>query len=80
MAVDSTGNVDRDFVAMMIPHHQGAIDVARAELKYGRNEELRQLALSIVAEREHEMSVMRNAFGEPAVSNTPVTSEHSSQP
>jgi hypothetical protein len=75
MAVDSTGDVDRDFVAMMMPHHQGAIDVARAELKYGHNQELRHLALSMIAEREHEMSVMRNAFGAPAASDT---SEHSS--
>ena len=77
MTVDSTGDVDRDFVAMMMPHHQGAVDLARAELKYGHNEELRQLALSMIAEREHEMSVMRNAFGEPASSNAPVTSERS---
>ena len=78
MTVDSTGDVDRDFVAMMMPHHQGAIDVARAELKYGHNEGLRQLALSMIAEREHEMSVMRNAFAEPAAGDTSVTSEHSS--
>jgi uncharacterized protein (DUF305 family) len=75
MAVDSTGDVDRDFVAMMMPHHQGAIDLARAEVKYGHNEKLRQLALSMIVEREHEMSVMRNPFGEPATSDT---SEHSS--
>src|ERR1700743_3091630 len=34
---DPTGDVDRDFVALMMPHHQGAIDIARAELKYGHN-------------------------------------------
>jgi Domain of unknown function (DUF305) len=73
MAVDSTGDVDRDFVAMMMPHHQGAIDVARAELKYGHNEQLRHLALGMIGEREHEMSVMRNAFGEPTAGDA---SEH----
>jgi uncharacterized protein (DUF305 family) len=78
MSVDPTGDVDHDFVAMMMPHHQGAIDVARAELKYGHNEVLRRLALSIIAEREREMSVMRDAFSEPAASNTPATSEHPS--
>jgi uncharacterized protein (DUF305 family) len=61
---DRTGDVDRDFVALMMPHHQGAIDMARAELKYGHNEELRRLAQSIIAEREHEMSAMRGAIGE----------------
>jgi uncharacterized protein (DUF305 family) len=61
---DPTGDVDRDFVALMMPHHQGAIDMARAELKYGHNEELRRLAQSITAEREHEMSAMRGAVGE----------------
>jgi uncharacterized protein (DUF305 family) len=61
---DPTGDVDRDFVALMMPHHQGAIDMARAELKYGHNEELRRLAQSIIAERTNEMSTMRDAVGE----------------
>jgi hypothetical protein len=79
MSVDPTGNVDRDFVAMMMPHHQGAIDLARAELKYGHNEDLRRMAQSIIAGRENEMSTMRAAVGQlmPAESsNTRVTSEH----
>ena len=67
---DPTGDVDRDFVALMMPHHQGAIDMARAELKYGHNEELRRLAQSIIAEREHEMSAMRGAVGETPPSQT----------
>src|SRR6267142_3050419 len=41
MTVKPTGDVDRDFVAMMVPHHQGAVDMAKAELKYGHNEQLR---------------------------------------
>lgn len=76
--VDSTGDVDRDFVAIMTPHHQGAIDVARAELKYGRNEDVRRIAQSIIAERESEMSAMRAAVGQlvPAESSgRPITSE-----
>jgi uncharacterized protein (DUF305 family) len=67
---DPTGDVDRDFVGLMIPHHRGAIDMARAELKYGHNEELRRLAQSIIAEREHEMSAMRSALGETPPSQT----------
>jgi uncharacterized protein (DUF305 family) len=78
MSVDPTGDVDRDFVAMMVPHHQGAIDVAHAELKYGHNEDLRRIAQSIIAQRETEMSAMRAAVRQlvPAQNNdTPETSE-----
>ncbi|SRR5216683_49837 len=70
MSVDPTGDVDRDFVAIMMPHHQGALDMARAELKYGHNEELRRLARDIIAEREHEMSVMREVVGKPPPAQT----------
>jgi uncharacterized protein (DUF305 family) len=62
MAVKPTGDVDHDFVAMMVPHHQGAVDMAKAELKYGQNEQLRQLARQIVATQQHEIEVMRNAI------------------
>lgn len=66
MSVDPTGDVDHDFVAMMVPHAQGAIDVARAELKYGHTENLRRLAQSIIAEREREISDMRGGVGRPS--------------
>src|SRR5262249_23275127 len=64
MLVKPTGDVDRDFVAMMIPHHQGAIDMARAELKYGHNEELKRLAQNIVTQQQHEISEMQLAIRE----------------
>jgi uncharacterized protein (DUF305 family) len=48
MTVKPTGDVDRDFVAMMVPHHQDAIDMAKAELQYGHNAQLRRLAQEIV--------------------------------
>src|SRR5262245_8656210 len=64
MLVKSTGDVDRDFVAMMIPHHQGAIDMARAELKYGHNEELKRLAQDIVTQQQRVISEMQLAVGE----------------
>jgi hypothetical protein len=64
MAVKPTGDVDRDFVAMMVPHHQGAVDMAKAELKYGHNEQLRRLAQEIVVTQQQEISVMRLAVGE----------------
>jgi len=61
MTIKPTGDVDRDFVAMMVPHHQGAVDMAKAELKYGHNAQLRQLAQEIVAAQQKEITVMRTA-------------------
>jgi hypothetical protein len=64
MTVKPTGDVDRDFVAMMVPHHQGAVDMAQAELKYGHNEQLRRLAQEIVVTQQQEITVMRHAIGD----------------
>jgi uncharacterized protein (DUF305 family) len=61
MTIKPTGDVDRDFVAMMVPHHQGAIDMAKAELKYGHNEQLRRLAQEIVVTRQQEIVGMQMA-------------------
>jgi len=69
MLVKPTGDVDHDFATMMIPHHQGAINMARAELKYGRNEKLRRLAQNIVAQQKREISIMRRAIGEAPQAN-----------
>lgn len=65
MNVKPTGDVDRDFVAMMIPHHQGAIAVAQAMLRYGHNEPLRRLAQEIIVTQQQEIATMRLAIGEP---------------
>ena len=54
-----TGDPDHDFAAMMIPHHQGAIDMAKAELLYGKDAALRKLAQEIVVTQEQEIEVMR---------------------
>jgi uncharacterized protein (DUF305 family) len=62
MLTKPTGDVDHDFVDVMIAHHQGAIDVARAELKYGHNSELRQLAQNIVDSQKQEIAMMRHAY------------------
>ena len=66
MAVKPTGDIDHDFVAMMVPHHQGAIDMAQAELLYGRNQTLLRIAQEIVVEQLQEIAAMRLAIGEPA--------------
>lgn len=62
MAVTPSGDVDRDFVATMLPHHQGAIEMAQAELRYGHNEQLRRLAQEIIVEQTQEIAVMRQAI------------------
>jgi uncharacterized protein (DUF305 family) len=59
MSIAHTGDPDRDFAAMMIPHHQGAIDMAKAELQYGRNPVLRRLAEGIIVEQQQEIELMR---------------------
>jgi uncharacterized protein (DUF305 family) len=59
MAVEMTGDPDADFVRMMIPHHQGAIDMARAVLQYGTDPDIRRLAEDVVAAQEKEIAFMR---------------------
>src|SRR6202047_1875932 len=51
MEIKPSGDVDRDFAAMMIPHHQGAIDMAQAELRHGKNEQLRRIAQEIIVDQ-----------------------------
>lgn len=55
-----TGDPDRDFVAMMLPHHQGAVDMAKVELRYGHDPVLRRLARNIVAAQDREIELMRH--------------------
>jgi hypothetical protein len=74
MTIKPTGDIDRDFVAMMAPHHQGAVEMAKAELEYGHNEQLRRLAQKIVVSQQQEIAVMRLAIGEklPASAASPM--------
>src|ERR1700721_2652326 len=71
MGITPSGDVDRDFVAMMAPHHQGAIDMAQAELRYGRNEQLRRMAQEIIVTQQQEIAAMRLAVGEPLPPSAP---------
>jgi hypothetical protein len=80
MTIKPTGDVDRDFVAMMVPHHQGAVDMANAELKYGHNVQLRQMAREIVASQQPEITVMRNAVSDGQSSPEQPGAELSPQP
>lgn len=58
-AAPRNGQPDHDFAAMMIPHHQGAIDMAKAELLYGKNPVLRRIAQEIIVTQQQEIVVMR---------------------
>ena len=58
MHVEATGDPDRDFALMMIEHHRGAIDMARVELQYGDDPQMRELAGEIVAAQEQEIAEM----------------------
>jgi uncharacterized protein (DUF305 family) len=62
MAIHPTGDVDRDFVAMMAPHHQGAIDMAQLELRYGHSEQLRRIAQEIIVDQQQEIVAMQRAI------------------
>jgi uncharacterized protein (DUF305 family) len=59
MNASMTGDPDKDFASMMIPHHQGAIDMAEAELRFGKDQRLRKLAREIIAAQKREIAVMR---------------------
>lgn len=59
MAAPMTGDPDRDFARGMIGHHQGAIDMAKVELRYGRDAALRDLAAKIIAAQEREIDDMK---------------------
>ena len=65
MEIMPSGDVDTDFAAMMAAHHQGAIDMAQAELRHGRNEQLRRIAQEIIVTQQQEIAAMRLALGRP---------------
>jgi uncharacterized protein (DUF305 family) len=67
MDVAPTGDPDGDFMRMMIPHHQGAIDMALVVLKHGHDERLKRLAQSIIVEQGQEITYMRTLLGAPPV-------------
>jgi hypothetical protein len=77
MAAKPTGDIDRDFVAMMAPHHQGAIDMAVIELRYGKNEQLRRIAQEIIVDQQQEIAAMRLALGQPLPPSVPAPTQFS---
>ena len=80
MEAKPTGDIDRDFVAMMAPHHQGAIDMAVLELRYGKNEQLRRIAQEIIVSQMQEIAAMKLAIGEPVPPSTPAPTQTNQAP
>lgn len=80
-AVQETGNTDRDFAAVMIPHHQGAIDLAKAELANGKDPEMRRMAQKIISNNQKEIDQLSKWLSKPgggaaASSSSPEDKRH----
>jgi uncharacterized protein (DUF305 family) len=58
--VSQSGNVDVDFVRLMLPHHQAAIDMAKTQLLYGKNPQMRRLAQEIITDQQLEIELMQH--------------------
>jgi hypothetical protein len=80
MAAKPAGDIDRDFVAMMTPHHQGAIDMAVIELRYGKNETLRRIAQEIIIDQMQEIDAMKLAIGDKVSTSAPAPTQAASMP
>ena len=65
MCIAPSEDADRDFARSMIPHHRGAVAMARLELAHGRDERLRRLAQGIVVEQSQEIALMRSILAAP---------------
>ena len=58
-SVEDSGNGDEDFVRLMVPHHQAAIDMAKTQLLYGKDPQMRRLAQEIITDQQSEIELMQ---------------------
>jgi len=63
MAMKPTGDPDKDFAMMMVPHHQGAIDMAEVQLKYGKDPQLKKMAQDIIDAQKKEIEEFKKWEG-----------------
>lgn len=75
-----SGDPDHDFASMMIPHHQGAIDMAQLELRYGKDPRLRRLAEEIIVTQQQEIAVMQLVLKDLAAGQQPGSSPSAAVP
>jgi len=64
-AVERSGSVDVDFVSLMVPHHQAAIDMAKTQLLYGKDPQMRRLAQEIITDQQSEIELMQRWLKQP---------------
>jgi hypothetical protein len=58
-SVEASGDSDVDFIGLMLPHHQRAIDMAKTELLYGKDPQMRRLAQEIITDQQSEIELMQ---------------------
>ena len=76
--IPMTGDLDRDFVALMVPHHLSAVEMARIYLEHGKDARLRRLSENIVASQEAEIRQMNGFGAAPAAAPAPAAPDSSS--
>jgi len=75
-AIKRSGNADVDFVRLMLPHHQAAIDMAKTQLLYGKDPQMRRLAQEIITDQQLEIELMQRWLKQ----REPVTTKENQAP